>query len=119
MESQDTITIAPSVLISIARYAAAEVNGVAGTGVIPIDVMRVLKGSPMGSGVVLDVDGQKVAIDIYLHLVPNVNIREVCRTVQESIQRAIKELVGMEVTSINAHVEDVEFPANLASARSK
>lgn len=118
MESQDTITIAPSVLISIARHAATEVKGVAGTGVIPIDVMRVLKGSPMGSGVVLEVDGQKVAIDIYLHLAPNVNMREVCRKVQESIQRAIHELVGMEVTSINTHVEDVEFPANRDSALS-
>ena len=110
MEPQDTITIAPSVLITIARYAASQVEGVARTGVIPVDVIRVLRGHPMGSGVVLELGDNKVAVDVYLVLKPGVNMREASKAVQQAIKRAIQELVGMEVSAVNTHVEDVDFP---------
>ncbi len=110
MEPQDTITLAPSVLITIARHAATQVDGVARTGMIPVDVIHVLRGHPMGSGVVLNVSGNQVAVDIYLVVKPGVNMRETSVAVQEAITRAIQELVGMEVTAVNTHIEDVEFP---------
>jgi len=109
MESQDTITIAPSVLITIARHAATQVKGVSRTGTIPVDVVRLLKGHPMGSGVILDLDGTRVKLDLYLLVKPGANIRTVSQEVQEAVTRSIEELVGMEVTGVNVHVEDVDF----------
>jgi uncharacterized alkaline shock family protein YloU len=40
---------------------------------------------------------------------PAANIREVSQEVQRAVTRAIEELVGMEVTGVNVHVEDVDF----------
>ena len=109
MEPQDTITIAPSVLITIARQAAVDVKGVARMGTIPIDVTHLLKGNPMGSGVVLELEEGKVSIELYLIVKPGVNMRDVSREVQQSVTRSIQELVGMAVLKVNVHIEDVDF----------
>lgn len=109
MEPQDTITIAPSVLITVASHAATQVKGVSRTAVIPMDVVRLLKGHPMGSGVVLDIVGTRVKLDIYLMVKPGANIRSVSQNVQQAVTRSVEELVGMEVTGVNVHIEDVDF----------
>lgn len=111
MEPQDTITIAPSVLITIARHAAEQVKGIAGMGQIPVDVGRLLRGNPMGSGIVLEIDDQDVAVDLYLRVNPGVNMRETGEQVQHSVKRSIQDLVGMDVTTVNVHIEDVDYSA--------
>src|SRR5690606_22382842 len=109
MEPQDTITIAPSVLITIARHAAEQVPGVAGMGQIPVDVGRLLRGSPMGSGIVLEINDQDVKVDLYLRVKPGVNMKETGEAVQQQVKRSIQELAGMDVTVVNVHIEDVDF----------
>jgi uncharacterized alkaline shock family protein YloU len=109
MESQDTITIAPSVLITIARQATVDVKGVARMGTIPIDVIHLLKGNPMGSGVVLDLKEGRVSLELYVIVKPGVSMRDVSHEAQRSVTRSIEELVGMEVLTVNVHVEDVDF----------
>lgn len=111
MEPQDTITVAPSVLITIARHAAESVKGVARMGQIPVDVIRVLRGQPAGSGIVMEVEGQSVRLNLYLLVKPGVNMREVSREVQRAVKRAIEDLVGMKVTAVNIHIEDVDVTA--------
>jgi|YNPNPStandDraft_1061719.scaffolds.fasta_scaffold54377_2 uncharacterized alkaline shock family protein YloU len=110
MNPQDTITIAPSVLITIASHAATQIEGVARMGSIPVDVGRLLRGHPMGSGVVLEInDDNSVAVDVYLVAKAGINMREVGREVQHSITRSIQDLVGMQVTGVTVHFEDVEY----------
>ncbi len=109
MEPQDTITIAPSVLITIARHAAEQVKGVSRMGQIPVDVGRLLRGNPMGSGIVLDIEDHAVKLDLYLRVTPGAVMRDVSHEVQQAVKRAIQDLVGMDVTAINVHIEDVDF----------
>lgn len=109
MEPQDTITIAPSVLIAIARHAATQIDGVARMGMIPVQVGHLLRGYPMGSGVVLKIEGNSVEIDLYLIVKAGKRVREVSLEVQQAVTRAVQDLVGMTVTSINVHIEDVDY----------
>ena len=109
MEPQDTITIAPSVLIEIIRHAATQTDGVASMGNIPVRIGRVLSGHPMGSGTILIIDDDNVTIDVYLVVLPNVDMRAVSHSVQEAVNRAIEELVGMHVEKINVHIENVLY----------
>lgn len=111
MEPQDTITIAPSVLIAIARHAAEQVRGVAGMGQIPVGVGRLFGGQPLGPGVILDIDGDDVAVDLYLRVKPGANMKETGTAAQHAVQRAIQDLVGMEVTRVTVHIEDVDYAA--------
>lgn len=109
MEPQDTITIAPNVLITITRHAALQVDGVAKMGTIPVQVNHLLRGHPMGTGVVLEIDDNDVKADLYLVVKPGVSMREVSREIQNAVRRAIQDLIGMTVSTVNVHIEDVDF----------
>ena len=101
-------TIAPEVLLSIARLTTLVTPGVSRLGTTPSNVNRLLKRDP-NHGVVIEVENNVVYTDVYVVLEHDVNIREVCRDIQKQITRAISELVGMEVACINVHVDDIDY----------
>ena len=78
-------------------------------GQIPVAVGRLLRGHAMGSGVVLDIIERTVAVDLYLVVKPGANMRNVSREVQRAVKRAIVDLVGMDVATVNVHIEDVDY----------
>jgi len=85
-------TIAPEVLVTIARLTALEVPGVSRMAVIPRTANRLLaRGS--NEGVRLEIQDDEVFADIYLVLNNGVNILEVSRQVQAEIARSISEMV--------------------------
>ena len=111
MHDDDTIRIAPSTLLTIVSRASLQVEGVARMGVIPVDVGRIFSGHPVGSGVALEIlEDKKIKAELYLVVRPDINMIEVGRAVQQSVIRAVNELVGMDVISINIHIEDVAYP---------
>ena len=101
-------TIAPDVLLTIARLAAISVPGVNRLSNIPGGVNRLFtKGA--GEGVRISVENNTVFVDLYVILDNDVNIREVSRAVQFQVNRAINEMVGMDVGRVNIHVEDIYY----------
>lgn len=101
-------TIAPDVLISIAKLATLGVPGVHKLSDQPADVGSIFK-TRRGEGVKIEVENNTVYADLFLELDGDVNVREVCRNVQDKVSRAISEMVGMEVGRINIHVENIVF----------
>ncbi len=101
-------TIAPEVLLTIARLSALSVPGVNRLSTTPSDVNQFLiRGS--GEGVKIIVDNGVVYADIYVILNRDVNVRDVSRSIQAKVSRAISEMVGMEVGKVNIHVEDIDY----------
>ncbi len=98
-------TIAPEVLHTIARLSALSVPGVSRMAA-PKKIFK--RGSD--EGVVIEVQDDTVFADLYLILKNDVNIRDVCRSVQREVARAISEMVGMQVGRVNIHVEDIDYP---------
>jgi len=39
----------------------------------------------------------------------DMNVREVSRSIQTQVTRAISEMVGMEVGRVNIHIEDIDY----------
>ncbi|OGO29728.1 MAG: hypothetical protein A2Z16_08615 [Chloroflexi bacterium RBG_16_54_18] len=103
-------TIAPEVLVTIARLTALEVPGVSRMAGIPRTANRLLARGT-NEGVRLDIQEDEVYADIYLVLNNGVNILEVSRRVQAEIARSISKMVGMHIGQINIHIEDIDFPA--------
>ena len=99
-------TIAPDVLIDITRMAALSVEGVNRLASVPGGVNRLFRRGT-SEGVQIIVEQNTVNTDLYLILNPNVNVREICREVQNQVARAISEMVGMDIGKINIHVEDI------------
>lgn len=103
-----TTTIAPSVLVTIARLTALGVPGVIGMSPIPGGVNRLFRRGG-GEGVRIEVDDNIVSIDLYLTLAHETNVREVSRKVQAEVARAIEHMVGMTIERIDVHIEDIAF----------
>lgn len=103
-------TIAPEVLLAVARLTALSVPEVSRMGTVPGGVNRLFNKSA-GEGVRYEIreDGE-VYVDLYLVLKCNTSIHEVSRNVQYSVARAISETVGMSVGRVNVHVDDIDYP---------
>lgn len=102
-------TIAPEVLYTIARLTTLNVEGVSRMAPVPARVNRLFKRSQM-EGVVIDVEDDAVYADLYIILLGDINVREVSKTIQHDVSRAISEMVGMQVGRVNVHVEDIDYP---------
>ena len=109
METQPKIgkiTIAPDVLETIARLTALAVPGVARM-ISPPGMRRLLR----HDGVKIEVIGNSVRAKLYITTEPHVNMLNVGRQIQAEVTRAIQDIVGMRVQSIDVHIEDVAYPS--------
>jgi len=101
-------TIAPDVLVSIARLTTLNVDGVSRMSEEPSSVNRFLK-RHVGGGVQLEIRDDSVFANLSVILKNDVNIREVCHRIQQQVSRAISEMVGMHVGRVNVHVHDIDY----------
>jgi uncharacterized alkaline shock family protein YloU len=103
-------TIAPDVLITIARLTALSVPGVSRLAITPGDVNRLFNHG-INDGVHISVENNSVYADLYVILRRDINVRDVSHAIQSQVARAISEMVGMEVGKVNIHVEDIDYSA--------
>lgn len=103
-----TTTIAPGVLITIARLTALGARGVAALAPVPGGVNRLFRRG-VGEGVRISVEDNRVSVDLHLILEQDTNVRDVSRKVQAEVARAIEDMVGMQVERIDIHIEDIRF----------
>jgi uncharacterized alkaline shock family protein YloU len=101
-------TIAPEVLLTIAKLAALSVTGISRMSELPGGVNRLFR-RDYSRGVQLDIRGDVVYVHLHLVMKSGFNIREVSRQVQRSVARAIAEMVGMQVGRVNIHIEDMDY----------
>jgi uncharacterized alkaline shock family protein YloU len=97
--SQGKTTVAPDVLITIARLSALSVPGVS----------RMANVTGVHDGVRMEVKDNTVFANLYLILKKDVNIREVSRNVQGQVARALQEMVSMDIGEIEIHIEDIDY----------
>jgi uncharacterized alkaline shock family protein YloU len=103
-------TIAPQVLLTIARLTTLDVPGVTRIGTVSgSSVNRLLKRDQQ-EGVCIEIKDDTVFADLYVVLKNDVNARDVSRKIQHDVARAISEMVGMNVGRVNIHIEDIDYP---------
>ncbi|MBN1668955.1 MAG: Asp23/Gls24 family envelope stress response protein [Anaerolineales bacterium] len=108
-------TIAPEVLLTIARLTTLDIKGVSRMSPLPGGVDRIFRRGA-GDGVRIEIEDNRVYADLYVILDHNSNMRQVSRNIQQAVARAISETVGMQVGRVNVHIEDIAYPA-LATTR--
>ena len=105
-------TIAPDVLLTIARLSTLGIPGVNRMASIPGGVNWIPKRS-QAEGIRIEIEDDRVYADIYVILENNVNVRDVSRNIQSEVTRAISEMVGMDVGRVNIHIENIQYPTEL------
>src|SRR5512134_1442576 len=101
-------TVAPDVLVTIARLSALSVPGVSRMANVSGGVNRLFKRG-VHDGVRIEVEDNVIVANLYLILKPDVNIREVSREVQQQVARALQEMVGMDIGEVEIHIEDIDY----------
>lgn len=107
MEAQPQIgriTVAPEVLETIAQLTTLAVPGVARL-VSPPGMRRLLR----HDGVRLEITDISVRVELWVVTEPDVNMLKVGHQIQAEVTRAIQDMVGMEVQSVDVHIEDVTY----------
>lgn len=105
---QGKTTVAPDVIVSIVRMAALSVPGVSRMANVSGGVNRLFKRG-VHDGVRIEVEDNVVTVNLYLILKGDVNIREVGRNVQKQVARTLQEMIGMDIGSIDIHIEDIDY----------
>ena len=110
-QSAGKTTLSPDVLLTIARQAALEVEGVTGMAPVKGGVNKLFgRGA---EGVRMTVEDNVVFVDLFLIVKDDVNLREISRTVQHMVARSIAEMTGLTVGHVNIHIEDIEYPSEV------
>ncbi|MDY6874874.1 MAG: Asp23/Gls24 family envelope stress response protein [Chloroflexota bacterium] len=107
MEAQPKIgkvTVAPEVLETTARLTALAVPGVTRL-ISPPGMRRLLR----HDGVKIQVIGNSVRVRLYVVTEPDANMLNVGRRIQAEVTRAIQDMIGMQVQSVDVHIEDVAY----------
>ena len=105
-----TVTIAPEVLVTIAQLTTQDIPGVYAMGTDwTRDVNRFFGNTHVGNGVRVQVDGNQVAVDLYVVVEHDFNMLRLGREIQSEVIRAVEEMVGMEVRTVDVHIEDVHY----------
>jgi len=105
-------TIAPGVLATIIKLTALQVEGVSRLASAPSSVNTLFsRNRDDGVEITIEEDGSVYA-DLFLVLKDKVNIRETSIQVQDEVSEAISKMVGMDVGTINVHIEDIDYQNN-------
>jgi len=111
-ENLGTVTIAPNVLITIARLTALAQPGVTRTAPnVPGSTNRLWSRSTNTAtqdGVQVTVEDGSVTVDLYVIVAQDVNMLQLGQQIQTGVTRAIQDLVGMAVKEVNVFIRDVE-----------
>ncbi|MBN1933328.1 MAG: Asp23/Gls24 family envelope stress response protein [Anaerolineae bacterium] len=105
------VTIAPEVLVTIVQLSVQNIPGVyAMTTNWTRDVNRFFGDARVGDGVQIQVRDDQVTIDLYVVVDRQVTMLQLARRIQQEVARAVKEMTGMGVQSINVHITEVYYP---------
>ena len=104
---RDRVIVHPQVLATIASLAALSVPGVARLRASRLGPLARLLRRQTSPGVDLRVDGDLVAIDLFLVLSGGFALLDVSRRVQAAVVRAIAEMTDMQARQVNVHVVGV------------
>jgi uncharacterized alkaline shock family protein YloU len=113
---QGKVTVAPSVLTSIVRLTALEQEGVHRLAPVPRPMRGLFTGSRADEGILLGIGEDGVSLELHVVAEANANMLKLGDTLQAEVTRAIEEMVGLPVKSVDVYIDDVFLPPDKGSS---
>ena len=107
-----TVSFATEVVATIAGLAATEVDGVASMSPPSsgfADMFSRKQTRNFTKGVRIDLDGNKVTVDITITVDYGSPVPDVARSIQENVKKAIETMSGLDVRNVDVHVTGISF----------
>ena len=107
--SHGQIIVAPEVIMTVIREATISVNQVDSMVSPSTSLFRRSQGR---DGVTLQQSDAGLKIDIHVALEQNSNMMEVAQSIQSVVADAVDQIIGLDIESIDVHIEDITFKNN-------
>ena len=105
-----SVSISEEVLTVIAAAAAVDVEGVSSLGSgLSLDVAATANRKALTKGVRLEVEDERVSVDLSILVRYGYVVTDVAKAVQEAVYGAVENTSGLEVTRVNVTVVGVTF----------
>lgn len=109
------IHIAEEVLAAVAATAAGEVAGVSGLSAnFGSDIAELLGKKNQGKGVRIQVEEDKITVEVAILMAYGHTIPEVGKAVQENVKTTMESITGLDIAAVNVSVAGVVFPPKQA-----
>ena len=112
-DNKDTgVEISDDVVAVIAGIAVSDVQGVAGMAKgFAGGITEVLSGKKnLSKGIKVEVTEKEAKIDVNIIVEYGTRIPDVAFEIQSRVKKSVKEMTGLEVVSVNVHVQGVQTP---------
>ncbi len=110
--SDSGVEISDDVVAVIAGVAVSDVQGVAGMAKgFAGGITEALSGKKnLAKGIKVEVAGKETKIDVNIIVEYGSRIPDVAFEIQSRVKKSVKEMTGLEVVSVNVHVQGVQTP---------
>ncbi len=105
-----SVVISEEVVGVIAGAAASEVEGIYSmSGGIVGGIADILGKKNVAKGVKADIEEGKVKIDVHITVCYGAKITDISTQLQQKVKKAVESMTGLEVLSVNVHIDGVYF----------
>ena len=106
---EGTIEVAPRAIASLVAHAVSRSYGVVGMAPANLreSVGQVLRKEDQHRGIDVQINKDRITVDIYIVVAYGTRISEVAQQVISTVSYALKQSLGLPVAAINVHVEGV------------
>ena len=103
------IEVLPTAIASLASQAVLECYGVVGmaTKDLARGLVQILQPSSHRRGVVVDIDDDRIVIDLYVVIEYGTRITAVAQNIQSVVKYTVEKALGVPVVAVNVHVQDL------------
>lgn len=101
------------VLLSIINLAAKEIAGVDSLCSSFNAGLKKIFTSNVSDGVKITYENEGITVDVYINLIYGYDVTDVAHRVQENVKNGISSMIDIKVNSVNVHVMNVEFGAEI------
>ncbi len=103
------IEVSATAIASLASQAVLECYGVVGmaTKDLARGIVEILQPASHRRGVGIHINEDRIVIDLYVVIEYGTRIAEVARNIQSVVKYTVERALGVPVTAVNIHVQDL------------
>jgi len=108
------VEILPTAIASLASQAVLECYGVVGmaTKDLARGIVEILQPSSHRRGVDVKIDNQQIEIDLFVVVEYGTPIATVAGNIQSVVKYTVEKSLGVPVTAVNVHVQDLRVSSD-------
>jgi uncharacterized alkaline shock family protein YloU len=108
------IEVSPTAIASLASQAVLECYGVVGMASkdLASGIVQILQPASHRRGVDVQIGENRIVVDLYVVVEYGTRIGVVARNIQSGVKYALEKALGVPITAINIHVQDLRVSAD-------